>query len=318
MTENELQSHVGKLEKQLREFRIENPQGVVKGSFGRIPQASNLDERVANVEKSVQDFRLFGDHDVSVSGTLKDGFIIESERRGGLNAQAGLGVVVVVGCTNPAAMNYNPSAVVDDGTCYYLLFAHLSGNLRMRGSLQVHRGTLTIGATLFMSSTLSALRLLNLDGTLDFSSALNTFIAGPFLGGTLTLSAILDRLKLATVDGTLDLSGVISDQKSLQDDSGTADFSGSVTRMLLLTGGNYAAQDFENAILGTITSLPHPGSNDVTIGDTVFSDGSIQAIVLNYGADDFETFSTGTITSIGSATYNLGDSSLDASASFIT
>lgn len=77
MTEQELHSKAAKLESLINEFRIVNPAGAVKGSFGKLEiETTNIEERISNLERSIAEFNLTGDGNVQVAGNFDSGFIV--------------------------------------------------------------------------------------------------------------------------------------------------------------------------------------------------------------------------------------------------
>lgn len=119
MTDAELHSRAAKLEKLINNFRIINPDGAVKWGFGKLHAgASDIEERVSNIERSVEKFTLGGDATVKVAGSFASGFAINA-KPGVADSGTGTGTMTTFGCTDPEANNFDPSATEDDGSCTY-------------------------------------------------------------------------------------------------------------------------------------------------------------------------------------------------------
>src|SRR4030095_3367318 len=79
-----------------------------------------LRRRVATMRTRLKGFRILGGSGVAVQGSFERGYAISAEKRGAA-VPVGFGEPIN-GCTDPAAVNYNPSATVDDGSCIYPVY----------------------------------------------------------------------------------------------------------------------------------------------------------------------------------------------------
>ncbi len=76
MTELERLSLVGHMEKMIREFSIISAgNGVVEGGFGRLPVSDNIEDRINNIHRSINEFRLEGSG-IDVAGDFDNGFAL--------------------------------------------------------------------------------------------------------------------------------------------------------------------------------------------------------------------------------------------------
>lgn len=77
MDDSELHSRCSRIEKQIRDFRLINPEGAVQGGFGELKVgARDIQERIGNIQKAIAGFSLTGTSGVNVSGNVETGYAI--------------------------------------------------------------------------------------------------------------------------------------------------------------------------------------------------------------------------------------------------
>ncbi len=77
MDERELHSWAARIEKQINDFRIVNPDGAIQGGFGELKRgATDIGERITNIQKAVANFNLTGGAGVNVEGSIGSGYAI--------------------------------------------------------------------------------------------------------------------------------------------------------------------------------------------------------------------------------------------------
>jgi len=76
------------------------------------------EDRITKLESMFQKFRISGSEGVSVSGNLEHGYAINAKAEVS-NSGASSAPAPILGCTDPLANNFNPSATEDDGSCTY-------------------------------------------------------------------------------------------------------------------------------------------------------------------------------------------------------
>src|SRR6266404_4488548 len=84
-----------------------------------VANLKDLEQRFRTVENRLSGFRIVGGSGVLTSGSLNHGYVIDVESRiGGSSTEEG-GPPSNTGCTDPLAINFDPSADFDDGSCLY-------------------------------------------------------------------------------------------------------------------------------------------------------------------------------------------------------
>ncbi len=83
MTERERNSAVTLIEKSIREFKIVTDGTFqIMGGFGRLPVSEKMEDRVTNIERSINQFTIEG-AGVRVDGTLDTGYSVFPDDRYG-------------------------------------------------------------------------------------------------------------------------------------------------------------------------------------------------------------------------------------------
>jgi len=77
MDEAELHRWAARIEKQINDFRIVNPDGGIQGGFGELKRGPmEIGERISNIQKAVANFSLTGGAGVNVEGSVESGYAI--------------------------------------------------------------------------------------------------------------------------------------------------------------------------------------------------------------------------------------------------
>lgn len=83
MTEVERNSAVTLMERSIREFKIVTDGTFqIEGGFGRLPVSETIEDRVTNIERSINQFRLEGSG-VNIGGTFDTGYVVLPQDRYG-------------------------------------------------------------------------------------------------------------------------------------------------------------------------------------------------------------------------------------------
>ncbi len=83
MTDVERNSAVTLMEKSIRDFKIVTDGTFeIMGGFGRLPVSETMEERVTNIERSINQFSLEG-AGVGIGGTFDNGYVVFPDDRYG-------------------------------------------------------------------------------------------------------------------------------------------------------------------------------------------------------------------------------------------